>query len=435
MAGRGMWRRALCAALLVVAGLLILAAPVAASRPTQDTGNEAITARLFDVSGKEEKPVVGVRVVVRKGEAKIGEAVSDAKGVAGIPVPGRGTYQVRLDEKTFPKGVGKPAQTVLPNVIVQSGRAKFVLFPFGESFAKEPSDIDQLADLAGNGLRIGLIIAVAAVGLSLVFGTTGLINFAQGELVTFGGIAAWYLNANSGGLGLTLVVAGILAAILGGLFGGGLELGLWRPLRRRRTGNVALMVVSIGLALFLRSVFQIVFGAAPQSYSQYAVQETWRIGPLDILPKSVAVIAICVVILVAVALCLLRTRLGTAVRAVTDNADLAESSGIDVQRVILVVWIACGALAAAAGVLLGMVQTVEYDMGFKILLVIFAAMILGGLGSAFGAMVGGIVLGLAYEVSTFWIPTDFKYAVALGVLILVLLVRPQGILGVKERVA
>jgi neutral amino acid transport system permease protein len=230
------------------------------------------------------------------------------------------------------------------------------------------------------------------------------------------------------------VFAGVLGVVFGGLFGGGLERVLWGPLRRRRTGNVALLVVSIGLGLFLRSTYQIVFGSTPKSYEQYAVQKSWAIGPLDILPKGVATILICTVILVVVALLLLKTRLGTAVRAVTDNQDLSESSGIDVQRVILAVWVTCGALAAAAGVLLGMTQTVEYDMGFKVLLVIFAAMILGGLGSAFGAMVGGIILGITLEVSTFWIPTDFKNAIALGVLILALLVRPQGILGVRERV-
>ncbi|HUV11630.1 MAG TPA: branched-chain amino acid ABC transporter permease, partial [Acidimicrobiia bacterium] len=310
----------------------------------------------------------------------------------------------------------------------------FVLFPFGDRGTIAPSSLDRIADLAGSGLRFGLIIAVAAVGLSLVYGTTGLINFAHGELLAFGAIVAWYLNSPSDGLGLTLVVAGVLAVIAGGAFGAGLEVGLWRPLRKRRTGNVAMLVVSIGLALFLRSTFQVVFGPTPRSYSQYAVQSSWEIGPLDILPKSIATIVISVAILVVVALLLLRTRLGTAVRAVTDNSDLAESSGIDVQRVILAVWITCGALAAAAGVLLGMTQTVEYDMGFKVLLVIFAAMILGGLGSAFGAMVGGALLGLVLEIGSFWIPTDFKNAVALGMLIIVLLFRPQGILGVRERV-
>lgn len=395
---------------------------------------ETIHVRLFDAAGDRQRPIEGVRVVARQGGTAVGRAESDADGVAIVEVPGPGTYEVRLDRSTIKEKDGFPERTSLTNVVVQAGRAKFVLFPFGERGTVAPSSLDRIVDLAGSGLRFGLIVAVAAVGLSLVYGTTGLINFAHGEMLAFGAIVAWYLNSDNDGLGLTLVVAGTIAVIAGGLFGAGLEKGLWRPLRKRRTGNVALLVVSIGLALFLRSTFQVVFGAAPRSYRQYAVQSSWEIGPLDILPKSVATIVISAVILVVVALLLLRTRLGTAVRAVTDNSDLAESSGIDVQRVILAVWVASGALAAAAGVLLGMTQTVEYDMGFKLLLVIFAAMILGGLGSAFGAMAGGALLGLVLEIGTFWIPTDFKNAIALGMLIVVLLFRPQGILGVRERI-
>lgn len=399
-----------------------------------DAPTESITARLFDTTKQSRPPIVGVTVVVRQGGETVSRGETDDEGEAIIPVPGPGSYEVRLDPDTITERQGEPSRSLLRDVIVVEGRTKFVLFPFGEREQTKAGGFDRIVDLAGGGLRFGLIIAVAAVGLSLVFGTTGLINFAHGELLAFGAIVAWYFNSESGGLGIPLVFAGVLGVVFGGLFGGGLERVLWGPLRRRRTGNVALLVVSIGLGLFLRSTYQIVFGSTPKSYEQYAVQKSWAIGPLDILPKSVATILICTVILVVVALLLLKTRLGTAVRAVTDNQDLSESSGIDVQRVILAVWVTCGALAAAAGVLLGMTQTVEYDMGFKVLLVIFAAMILGGLGSAFGAMVGGIILGVTLEVSTFWIPTDFKNAIALGVLILALLVRPQGILGVRERV-
>ncbi len=445
------YRRGALALLLVGGAMLAVASPalagVVAERSAQSDDpttttvpatstaplGESINVRLFAAAGKQ-RPIEGVTVIVRQEGKKVGEAESDADGLALIPVPGPGTYEVSVDRSTIKKEDGLPERLSLASVIVQANRAKFVLFPFGDRGTVVASDLDRIVDLAGSGLRFGLIVAVAAVGLSLVYGTTGLINFAHGELLAFGAIVAWYLNSPSQGLGLTLVIAGTLAVLLGGVLGGALEVGLWRPLRKRRTGNVALLVVSIGLALFLRSVFQVAFGAAPRSYSQYAVQSSWSIGPLDILPKSVATIVICTAILVVVALLLLRTRLGTAVRAVTDNSDLAESSGIDVQRVILAVWIACGALAAAAGVLLGMTQTVEYDMGFKVLLVIFAAMILGGLGSAFGAMVGGALLGLVLEIGTFWIPTDFKNAIALAMLIIVLLFRPQGILGVRERI-
>jgi neutral amino acid transport system permease protein len=123
------------------------------------------------------------------------------------------------------------------------------------------------------------------------------------------------------------------------------------------------------------------------------------------------------------------------VRAVTDDPDLAESSGVNVRRIVLMVWIASTALAGLGGVLLGTTEAVQWDMGLRILLVMFAAVILGGLGTAFGAIVGGLVIGVISEVSTFWFPTDYKVAFALLVLILVLLVRPQGILGVRERVA
>ena len=436
-------RRGFATLLLAGGALVALASPAVAgiggerATQTEDPAPvveaQTINVRLFHAKG-EQLPIEGVTVVVRQGGETVGQATSDADGLAAVAIPGAGTYEVRIVTSTVRPKDGLPERTRLTNVVVQEGRSKFVLFPFGDRGTVAPSSLDRIADLAGSGLRFGLIVAVAAVGLSLVYGTTGLINFAHGELLAFGAIVAWYLNSPSDGLGLTLVFAGVLAVLFGGVLGGALEVGLWRPLRRRRSGNVALLVVSIGLALFLRSTFQVIFGSAPRSYSQYAVQSSWEIGPLDILPKSVATIVICAAILVVVALLLLRTRLGTAVRAVTDNSDLAESSGIDVQRVILAVWIACGALAAAAGVLLGMSQTVEYDMGFKVLLVIFAAMILGGLGSAFGAMVGGALLGLVLEIGTFWIPTDFKNAIALGMLIVVLLLRPQGILGVRERI-
>jgi branched-chain amino acid transport system permease protein len=425
--------RAFATGVLLVIGLGALAAVAAPAAPAGATGEE-LRARLLDLR-HHNRPIAGVHVAVRRNTELVGEGVSDATGLAIVPLPGPGRYAVALDPKTYPKGVGAPREPRLPNVIVQQGRPKFVIFPFGASTVAEPSAVDRLADLLGSGIRIGLVVAVAAVGLSLVFSTTGLINFAQGELVTFGAIAAWYLNARDGdGLGLTLIGAGVMAVVLGGAFGAGLEFTLWRPLRRRRTGHVALIVISIGLALLLRSIYQIVFGAQPQSYAQYAVQQAWRLGPLDIAPKDVVSIAVCVVILVSVACFLLFTRLGTAIRAVSDDQDLAESSGIDVQRVILTAWIACGALSAAAGVLMGMTLTVEYDTGFKFLLVIFAAMILGGLGSPFGAMVGGVTLGIVFDVSTYWIPTDFKNAMILGVLIVVLLVRPQGILGSRERV-
>jgi branched-chain amino acid transport system permease protein len=126
--------------------------------------------------------------------------------------------------------------------------------------------------------------------------------------------------------------------------------------------------------------------------------------------------------------------MGTAMRAVADNRDLAESSGIDVERVILVTWVAGAGLAGLGGVLQGASETVQWDMGFKLLLLIFAAVVLGGLGTAYGAMVGAFIVGVTVEMSTFWIDANVKNAVALGVLVIMLLVRPQGLLGTRERI-
>jgi len=140
-------------------------------------------------------------------------------------------------------------------------------------------------------------------------------------------------------------------------------------------------------------------------------------------------------VLVGVGLFLRRARLGTAIRAVSDNRDLAESSGIDVQRVILAVWVMSAGLAGLGGILLGLTETVSWNMGQRVLLVMFAAVVLGGLGTTFGAMAGGIVVGVVSDVSTFWLDSDLKIVVALFALILVLLVRPNGIFGFNERAA
>jgi neutral amino acid transport system permease protein len=413
-------------------GFVVLAAPHARA---QEAG-EAIQGRVFDDTKRNTPPVPNVRVVVRRGGEVVGEARTDENGAFVVAVPGPGRYEVRLDTRTIAARFPEPAEAVLPDVQVQPSQRKFVLFPLGEADVGGPSDFDRFLNLLVSGLRFGLIIALAAVGLSLVFGTTGLMNFAHGELVTFGALVAWYLNARSGdGLSVTLVVAGLLAAVAGGMFGVALERGLWRPLRRRRTGAVALIVVSIGLALFLRSVYQLIFESGPRAFSEYATQSPWNLGPVDLLPKEAVSIALSIAVLVLVGVGLLRTRIGTGIRAVSDNADLSESSGIDVQRTILAVWVLAAATSALAGVLLGTTaQGVQYDMGFRILLLIFAAVVVGGLGTAFGAMLGGILIGVVTEVSTLWIDTDFKTAIALGVLIVVLLVRPQGILGQRERV-
>lgn len=428
---------------LVLAGLAtglaagVLTAPTAAGQEPEpeppDTPTESIVGRISDEAGE---PVEGVVIRVEADGEEVGEGETDADGAFAVELDEPGTYQVSLDVETLPEGVGlrDPERATLEAVRVRPGQARTVLYPLGEAAPSAPSDLERFLNLVVSGLRFGLIVAVAGVGLTLVFGTTGLVNFAQGELVTFGALVAYWCNAAGGGPELPLVIAGLLGVVAGGLFGGALDLGLWRPLRRRRTGPIAAMVVSIGLALFLRHVYLVIFAGNPRQYTDFTIQDPWDLGVVELLPKDLAIILIAAGALLAVGFLLQTTRTGTAVRAVSDDRDLAASSGIDVERVILTVWVACGVLAALGGVLLGISEAVQWDMGLRILLVMFAAVILGGLGSAYGAMIGGVILGLVSEVSAFWFPTDYKVAFALGVLIIVLLVRPQGILGVKERI-
>jgi len=169
---------------------------------------------------------------------------------------------------------------------------------------------------------------------------------------------------------------------------------------------------------------------------QFAAQApSIDLGPISLRPKDLIVIAVATVVLIAVGVFLQRSRLGTAIRAVSDDRDLSESSGIDVQRVILAVWVLSGALAGLGGVFLAVTETATWNMGQRALLIMFAAVVLGGLGTAFGAMAGGLLVGIVSDLSTYWLDADLKIVVALGALIVVLLFRPTGIFGVRARAA
>ena len=298
-----------------------------------------------------------------------------------------------------------------------------------------PSFGGRLLNVTVDGLVVGLIIALTSVGLSLIFGVTGLINFAHGELVTFGAVVAWFLNNGSWGFRVTLVIATLMAVVIGGLLGAGLEKGLFGPLRRRKVPNVSLIVTTIGLSLVIRHVILIWYGPQVHKYRDYAIEIARNYGPVSITDVKLAIIIISLLVLGVVGLFLTKTKLGTGMRAVADNRELAEASGIDVRKIILATWVGGAALAALGGVFQGIgFAGVSWDLGFKLLLLMFAAVILGGLGTAFGAMVGGILIGVTTQISSLWLSTEFKLVIAFAVLIVVLLVRPQGILGRRERV-
>ena len=402
------------------------------------TGGPRVVATL--TAGEDGEPVEGAEMVVELDGEEIGRSASDEDGRVAVELPGPGTYDVSIDESTLPEGVSfeEGARTTLSPTVQATGDRPLIfrLVAEGQSSTGGSSDVERLASLLASGIRFGLVIALAAVGLSLIFGTTGLTNFAHGELLTFGAMAAWYLNADSGGLGLPLVVAGLGGILAAAAFGASFELGVYRPLRRRGMPVVSQMVVSIGLAFGLRYLFSIIYGAGSQQYSQYAAQApTIELGPVSVRPKDLVVSLLAAAALIAVGLFLQRARLGTAIRAVSDNHELSTASGIDDKKVILMVWVLSGAMAGLAGIMLGSTDNVQWTMGQRVLLIMFAAVLLGGLGTTFGAMFGGLFVGIVSDLSTFWLDADLKIVVALATLVAVLLIRPQGVFGVRARTA
>ncbi|MCU1636184.1 MAG: branched-chain amino acid transporter permease [Cryobacterium sp.] len=376
------------------------------------------------------KPLEGVLITVTGGgieqEVKTG---ADGKWRAGVP--DKSEYTITLDEETLPKGVvvAKGGSVLKAEFGLTS--VKSVNFFLGEGTRTTVSFVDQFINRFFNGLNFGLLLALAAIGLSLIFGTTGLSNFAHAEMITFGALMTLAFSTN---VGLPVWLAMIVAIALSAGLGWGLDAAIWKPLRRRGVGLIQLMIVSIGLSLALRYVFQYFAGGDTYQLPGAGLADL-RFGPILLSPIDMVSMGISVVVLLAVAYFLLRTRIGKATRAVSDNPSLASASGIDVDRVIRIVWVLGAALAGLSGILWAYFRPgVSWSMGFQMLLLVFAAVTLGGLGTAFGALVGSIIVGLFVELSTLWLPSDMKYVGALVVLILVLLLRPQGILGRKERI-
>ncbi|GGF30192.1 branched-chain amino acid ABC transporter permease [Williamsia phyllosphaerae] len=424
--------RWLAAALLGVIGALLLGASLGPATASAAPGDEV---RIFGNLRNGTERVADVKVVATDNAgAEVGTSTSSSTGAWSITLA-PGNYTVAIDESTLPKGIEVQEKTRSIPVVLTAGTDRPVIFSFGaQRTSTEVSAVSKLTRLAIDGLRFGLIIAITGVGLSLIFGTTGLTNFAHGELVTLGAVIAWAINVK---LGLNLVLATVIAVVVGAGIGVANELGIWRVLRRRRSGLVAQLVVSIGLSLVARYLILIFFSDRSEPFKDYQVQTQIGSGPFAITPVNLFCIIISLVVLIAVATMLQRTRIGKAMRAVADNRDLAASSGIDVDRVILFVWALAGALAALGGVLFALSELsgrVQWEMGFKLLLLMFAGITLGGLGTAYGALLGCVIVGLLVQLSTYWVNPDLKYVGGLVVLIVILAIRPQGILGSRARI-
>ncbi len=276
----------------------------------------------------------------------------------------------------------------------------------------------------GFGLVTASILALASVGLTLQFGVTNYINFAYGELLTFGAYFAWLANSHYGwNIWLALLVGAILTGVLAVI----LNLIVLQPFIKRQYPVLFMLVVTFGLSLILSNVLLAVWGADFQRYNVPSDVE-YHIGPFLWTGRQLVIIGIAIVVLVGVHILLNYTKLGKAMRAMSDNPTLARNCGIDTEMVTNFTWMLSGFLAGLAGVVLALnITTLQPAFGGDFLFVIFAAVILGGIGRPYGAMAGALVIGIVTEVAAVPLSSDFKNDAAFAILVLVLLFRPQGI--------
>ena len=300
----------------------------------------------------------------------------------------------------------------------------------------------------GNGLLLGVIIALGSVALSLLYGVTRIVNFAHGEIIAFGAIITLFFSSPTNSslmyfdrfspLGLNFITSSILSILICGIFGGLLELCLFKPLRKNNFGNIAVLVVTIGLSIFLRHVY-LLFASAKPSSLPLDLQKRIDYYGVQLTPRNFQVLILSFIVMVLVGLFLSYTKTGKAMRAVRDSTELANVSGINSDFIILVTWVFSSMLAGFTGIIQGAINNVRWNMGFLILLLIFAGTVLGGIGTSFGAMFGGFIIGILVQLSVGFEfmdgHTEAKNAIALIIMIIILLVRPQGIFGKKERIS
>lgn len=300
----------------------------------------------------------------------------------------------------------------------------------------------MIAQAVVDGLINGAVIGLGAVGVTLTYSILRFANFAHGELLSWGGYFAFLLNvmlvAAFAGLGtpigpfsfgwslpLSLAGAMLLAAALALL----VDALLFGPLRRRGGAVIILVMASFGAALALRNLLEFLFTSAPLYFTS-SLQIAMRFpGGVRATPDQLLAIGAGLVIAVALHLFLTHTPTGRAMRAVAENPQLAGVAGIDVRRVIRTVWVLGAALAAVAGVFGGLLVQIRPQMGLDLLLPLFAAAILGGIGSVPGAMIAGVIVGLGEAFAVRLVGAEWRAGVAFVVLVAVLLMRPQGLFG------
>jgi branched-chain amino acid transport system permease protein len=285
----------------------------------------------------------------------------------------------------------------------------------------------MLAQQLVNGLMLGAAYSLVAIGYSLVFGVLKLIHLAHGEVFMIGAF-----------IGLQLVVlfkAGTVTALVGSILGAALigmilELVAFRPIRKRGGGFLAPMVSTIGAGLVLQEVAAKLFGAEQLGFPHSLEPATWMLGPVQVTSVQVFILVVSLASMVGLHLLVAHTRYGMAMRAVSENTLTASILGINVNNVILLTFAVASALGGVAGVLLGLsFNSVSPFMGIDVGIKGMAIMLIGGLGNIYGAMLGGVLLGAVEVLSVAYLASSYRDAFAFGLMILVLLFRPQGLFG------
>lgn len=299
-------------------------------------------------------------------------------------------------------------------------------------------------ELAVNGVFLGSILALGAIGITLIYGVLRFANIAQGDMMTFGAYLAFFLLVSvlpeQAGLGpftfgfpllvaIPISMAGVAALAVG------MEILVFRRLRLRRANLVTIEIASLGLAIAVRGVVQMIWDTPVRYYPHEGREHISLPAGVSVAPNHLFVAGAALLLAIGLHLLLTRTKPGKAMRATSDNPDLARASGIDTDRVLLWTWAIGGLLAGAAGVLLvifNATSQLKPTIGFQLLVPLFAAVIVGGIGNPYGAFLGAMLIGVSMEVSTAWALPTYKPAIAFLVMVLVLLFRPSGLLGARD---
>lgn len=282
-------------------------------------------------------------------------------------------------------------------------------------------NVDLLLQFAVNGIVYGSVIAVGAMALTLVFGVLEFINFAHGEYMALGAYIAFVFNVQ---LQLPIWVAFLLTLPVMAVFSVGVDRAVFKPMRG--ANHVAILIASIGLSFVLRNVIRITWGVSRVGFkTPFSIG--YDIGPITITPQMIAILLTAVALMAIVHYIFTRTMIGRVMRAISDNQDLAAASGIHTERIVIYTWALGGALAGGAGILIGLQNVIGPMMGFNVLLAIFGAVVLGGIGNIYGALVGGLLIGMLQKISVAFLPSAYQITIVFVVLAVFFVYKPEGL--------